>query len=120
MPNAYSEPSVAQNEAKGSARLSTNFARKLALRRPADRQAGFHPEFRQDLLRWIKTDRNTAARIMDLVEAVMRDPFLGIGKPEPLSHGLSGVWSRRVTGEHRLLYVVRDTQIEFLHARYHY
>jgi toxin YoeB len=90
------------------------------LRRIADRHAVFHPEFRQDLLGWIKTDRNTAIRILDLVEAVMRDPFLGIGKPEPLSHGLSGVWSRRVTCEHRLLYIVRDTQIEFLQARYHY
>jgi toxin YoeB len=92
----------------------------LGLRRPADRQAVFHPEFRQDLLNWIKTDRNTAMRLLDLVEAAMRDPFLGIGKPEPLAHGLSGVWSRRITGEHRMLYVVRDSQIEFLQARYHY
>lgn len=90
------------------------------MRRPADRQAVFHQEFRQDLLRWVKTDRNTAMRLLDLVEAVMRDPFLGIGKPEPLSHGLSGVWSRRLTGEHRMLYVVRETQIEFLQSRYHY
>jgi toxin YoeB len=92
----------------------------LGLRRPSDRQAVFHPEFRQDLLRWIKEDRKIAIRILDLAEAVMRDPFLGIGKPEPLSHGLSGTWSRRITGEHRLLYIVRDTQIEFLQARYHY
>jgi toxin YoeB len=92
----------------------------LALRRPAERQAVFHPEFRQDLLDWIKTDRNTAIRVLDLVEAIMRDPFVGIGKPEPLSHRLSGIWSRRVTKEHRLLYVVRDAQIEFVQARYHY
>lgn len=120
MQNVSAEPSVARSGAKEGARLSTNFARKLVLRRTADRQAVFHPEFRQDLLRWIKADRNTAIRIMDLVEAVMRDPFVGIGKPEPLSHGLAGVWSRRVTREHRLLYVVRDTQIEFVQARYHY
>jgi toxin YoeB len=120
MPSASSVLLAGQSEEKEDARLSSNFARKSALRRPADRQAVVHQEFRQDLLRWVKTDRNTAMRLLDLVEAVMRDPFLGIGKPEPLSHGLAGVWSRRVTGEHRLLYVVRDTQIEFLHARYHY
>jgi len=120
MPSAYSVPSVDRSGAKESAKLSSNFARKSALRRPADRQAVFHPEFRQDLHGWIKTDRNTAIRVLDLVEAIMRDPFLGIGKPEPLSHGLAGVWSRRVTREHRLLYIVRNTQIDFLHARYHY
>jgi toxin YoeB len=90
------------------------------LRRPAERQAIFHPEFRQDLLYWVETDRKTAIRLLDLVEAVMRDPFIGIGKPEPLSHRLSGVWSRRITKEHRLLYVVSESKVEFLQARYHY
>ena len=50
----------------------------------------------------------------------MRDPFAGIGKPEPLKHRLSGVWSRRLTQEHRIVYLVRDAQIDFLQARYHY
>jgi len=59
-------------------------------------------------------------RILDLVEAIMRDPFIGIGKPEPMSNALSGTWSRRITREHRLLYIVTDKQIEFLQARFHY
>lgn len=84
------------------------------------REAIFFPEFRQDLQYWIKTDRKLAIRSLDLVEAIMRDPFVGIGKPEPLKHVLSGVWSRRLTQEHRIVYVVKDDRIEFLQARYHY
>jgi toxin YoeB len=96
------------------------------LRRPVDRQAVFFPEFRQDLAFWVKADRSVRAdrsaalRILDLVEAVMRDPFVGIGKPEHLRHVLSGVWSRRITEEHRLLYIVLESRTEFLQARYHY
>jgi toxin YoeB len=90
------------------------------LKRPADRQAVFFPEFRQDLAFWVKADRKVALRILDLVEAVMRDPFVGIGKPEHLRHVLSGVWSRRITEEHRLLYIVLESRTEFLQARYHY
>jgi toxin YoeB len=90
------------------------------LRRPVDRQAVFFPEFRQDLAFWVKADRKVALRILDLVEAVMRDPFVGIGKPEHLRHVLSGVWSRRITEEHRLLYIVLESRTEFLQARYHY
>ena len=90
------------------------------MRKTADRQAVFHPEFRQDLLGWIKTDRNTAILILDLVEAVMRDPFLGIGKPEPLKYHLPGAWSRRIDDEHRLVYLVTEAEIIILAARYHY
>ena len=86
----------------------------------ADRQAVFHPEFRQDLQFWVKTDRKTALRILELVEAVMKDPFDGIGKPEPLKFVLAGCWSRRITQEHRLVYRVSETRIDFLQARYHY
>jgi toxin YoeB len=57
---------------------------------------------------------------MDLVEAVMRDPFVGIGKPELLKNVLAGAWSRRITREHRLVYRVGETEIVFLQARYHY
>jgi toxin YoeB len=63
----------------------------------------FHPEFREDLRHWVGADRGTALRILQLVEAVMRDPFTGIGKPEPLKYILAGVWSRRITQEHRLV-----------------
>jgi toxin YoeB len=80
----------------------------------------FQPEFREDLRYWVETDRKTALRVLDLVEAIMRDPFAGIGKPEPLKYLASGTWSRRLTQEHRVVYVVSDTRIDFLQARYHY
>lgn len=57
---------------------------------------------------------------MDIIEAVMRDPFQGIGKPEPLKYVLAGAWSRRLTEEHRIVYLVRADRIDFLQARYHY
>jgi toxin YoeB len=87
-------------------------------RRP--RAAVFHREFREDLRHWVREDRATALRVLDLAEAVLRDPFGGIGKPEPLRFYLRGCWSRRVTEEHRLVYLVRDDRIDFLQARYHY
>lgn len=86
----------------------------------APRLAVLHPEFITDLRYWVERDRRVAVRAFDLIEAVMRDPFVGIGKPEPLKGVLSGVWSRRLTQEHRLVYLVRDGQIEFLQTRYHY
>jgi toxin YoeB len=57
---------------------------------------------------------------MELLEAAMRAPFQGIGKPEPLKHELAGCWSRRISPEHRLVYRVTNTRIDFLQARYHY
>jgi toxin YoeB len=65
-------------------------------------------------------DRKVALRILDIVEAILRDPFEGIGKPEPLRYLGSGVWSRRITQEHRLVYVVGDDKIDFVQCRYHY
>ena len=88
--------------------------------RAANRQAVFHQEFREDLRYWVKSERNTALRILDLVEATLRDPFEGVGKPEPLRYLLAGCWSRRITQEHRLVYRVGDERIDFLQARYHY
>ena len=88
--------------------------------RKPDRLAVFHPEFRQDLRYWVETNRRVALWVLDLVEAVMRDPFQGIGKPEPLKYILAGAWSRRVTEEHRLVYAVSGDRIDFLQARYHY
>ena len=97
-------------------------AKKTTTRTPerASRLAVFHPEFREDLRFWIRTDRKTSPRVLELIEAVLRDPFEGIGKPEPLKFYLRGCWSRRVTQEHRLVYLVRDAQVDFLQARYHY
>ena len=84
------------------------------------RDAVFHPEFREDLVFWIETDRKTALRAFKLIEAIMREPFTGIGKPEPLNYLDSGAWSRRLTQEHRIVYLVSDDRIDFLQARYHY
>lgn len=86
----------------------------------AEREAVFHPEFRQDLRYWVEADRKTALRILELVEGVLRDPFTGIGKPEPLKYVLRGCWSRRITQEQRLVYRVGERRIDFLQARYHY
>lgn len=85
-----------------------------------EREAVFQPEFREDLRYWVKADRKTALHVLELVEAAMKDPFTGIGKPEPLKFVLAGCWSRRVTQEHRLVYRVRGNRIDFLQARYHY
>jgi toxin YoeB len=68
----------------------------------------------------VKSERSTALRVLELVEAVMRDPFQGVGKPEPLRFLLQGCWSRRITSEHRLVYRVTSEAIDFLQARYHY
>ncbi|MEO8585442.1 MAG: Txe/YoeB family addiction module toxin [Acidobacteriota bacterium] len=84
------------------------------------RLAVFHQEFLEDLRFWVDTNRKTALRALDLVEAVLRDPLEGIGKPEPLRHLHKGAWSRRLTEEHRLVYLVREDRVDFLQARYHY
>ena len=85
-----------------------------------ERLAVFHPEFREDLRFWVETNRRVAFRVMDLVEAVLLDPFSGIGKLEPLKYVLAGAWSRRITEEHRMVYAVSSDRIDFLQARYHY
>ena len=74
----------------------------------------------EDLIYWTRTDRKRALRTLKLVDAVLRDPFEGIGKPEPLRRELSGRWSRRIDSEHRLVYQVTDERVCFLAARYHY
>ena len=84
------------------------------------RDAVFHPEFREDLRYWVETDRKVALRAFTLIEAILRDPFGGIGKPEALKYLAAGAWSRRLTQEHRLVYLVSDDRIDFLQARYHY
>lgn len=88
--------------------------------RHKQRIAVFQPEFREDLRHWVETDRKVALRAFAIIEAIMRDPFTGIGKPEPLKYLSPGTWSRRLTQEHRIVYLVRDERIDFLQARYHY
>ncbi len=85
-----------------------------------DRKAVFQPEFIEDLKYWEKNDRKTALRVIKLIEDILLDPVSGIGKPEPLKYLAPGTWSRRITQEHRIVYLVRDTRIDFLQARYHY
>ncbi len=88
--------------------------------KPRQRIPVFQPEFIEDLQYWVKTNRKTALRALDLVQAILREPFTGIGKPEPLKYLPSGAWSRRLTEEHRLVYLVAEERIDFLQARYHY
>ena len=87
---------------------------------PKTREAVFQREFIEDLRYWVTTDRKIALRAFNLIEAILRDPFSGIGKPEPLKYLAPGAWSRRLTQEHRLVYLVRDERIDFLQVRYHY
>ncbi len=89
-------------------------------RKTEQREAVFQLEFREDIRYWVETDRRTALRILKLIEAVIKDPFRGIGKPEPLKFLGPGVWSRRITQEHRLVYVVGQKRIDFVQGRYHY
>ena len=84
------------------------------------RESVFQPEFREDIKYWVEIDRKTALRIFQLIEAIMQDPFQDIGKPEPLKFLGSGVWSRRITQEHRIVYVVGHERVDFVQARYHY
>lgn len=87
---------------------------------PGKRAAVFQPEFLEDLRFWVETDRKLALRALRIVEAVMRDPFEGLGKPEPLEYLPSGTWSRRLSQEHRIVYLGSRDRIDFLQARYHY
>jgi len=80
----------------------------------------FTPHGWDDYTRWQTTDRSILKRINRLIEDARRDPFDGIGKPEQLRHALSGTWSRRITEEHRLVYLVDGEDLVILQARFHY
>src|SRR5258708_7529623 len=117
----------APGPAKERQRLWQNCARNSGLSRRIKasiqqklRDIAIDPEFLEDLAHWVGTDRRIALKLIDLMQAVMRDPFSGAGKPEPLRHQLSGTWSRRLTREHRLVYVVSDERVYFIQARFHY
>jgi toxin YoeB len=73
-----------------------------------------------DYLYWQKSDKQIAKKINQLIKDIKRDPFNGIGKPEPLKHELSGFWSRRITNEHRLVYEVSENSIGIVSCRFHY
>lgn len=80
----------------------------------------FTPHGWEDYQHWVQTDRATLKRLNRLIDDVLRDPFTGIGKPEQLRHLLAGTWSRRITEEHRLVYLVDGDDVVILQARYHY
>ena len=84
-----------------------------------NRKIIFNKRFREDLRWWFRKDTK-AKKILNLIESTTETPFEGLGKPEPLKHIASDVWSRRITAEHRFVYRVTDRFIEFLQARYHY
>ncbi|MEI6416167.1 MAG: Txe/YoeB family addiction module toxin [Verrucomicrobiota bacterium] len=79
-----------------------------------------HKDFFEDLFYWMRTNQKMALKIMELIEAIRRDPFHGIGKPEPLRHLDKNVWSRRINHEHRIVYYVTGDKILFAQARHHY
>lgn len=74
----------------------------------------------EDYVYWQKTDKKVLNRTNELIKAIMRTPFEGIGKPEPLKHGFSGYWSRRINDEHRIVYKVQDDSLLIAQCRYHY
>lgn len=84
------------------------------------REAVFEPDFLDDLVHWIRTDQKPALRTFKLVNLTLRDPFRGGGKAKPLGKSLGGLWSRRITEEHRLVYKITSNQVRFMSARFHY
>jgi len=74
----------------------------------------------EDYLYWQKNDRKLLARINNLIQDIRREPYSGIGKPEPLKHALTGYWSRRINDEHRIVYKVQDDSVLLAQLRYHY
>lgn len=88
--------------------------------RSRKRSAVVQTECLEDLRYWVDTNRKTALRVLDLMEAVLREPYEGVGKPEHLKHFGGNVWSRRINEADRLVYEVFDDRVEFLQARYHY
>jgi len=74
----------------------------------------------EDLSYWVRKDRRKAEKVLDLMQEIAKDPFMGAGKPEPLKYNLSGCWSRRIDQEHRIVYSVEEKKIRILSCRFHY
>lgn len=86
----------------------------------ADCRIVFSGQGWDDYLHWQREDRKLVKRINQLIRDIQREPFEGVGKPEPLKHGLAGYWSRRINDEHRLVYRIKDGDLLIAQARYHY
>lgn len=80
----------------------------------------FVDESWEDYLYWQQTDKKILQRINDLLKDIARNPFSGIGKPEPLKHKYKGFWSRRINDEHRLIYAIKEKEILIAKCRFHY
>ncbi|MCT7487243.1 Txe/YoeB family addiction module toxin [Aliarcobacter cryaerophilus] len=84
------------------------------------KQVAFEEKAFEDFTNWATQDKKLYTKIIALIKDIKRTPFLGLGKPEPLKHELSGYWSRRINDEHRLVYKVTDTMIIIASCKYHY
>jgi toxin YoeB len=84
------------------------------------RRISFLPRAFDNFVLWASENQKIHARIVQLINDIQRNPFSGIGKPEPLKHKLKGLWSRRITDEHRLIYQITDEQIVIVQCRFHY
>ena len=84
------------------------------------RRISFLPRAFEDFIKWAGDNKKIHTRIAELIRDIQRSPFSGIGKPEPLKHKFKGMWSRRITDEHRLIYEVRDEEIVIVQCRLHY
>ena len=80
----------------------------------------FSREAWEEYLVWQREDPQTAKRIHQLIKEIIRDPYRGIGRPEPLKHALQGYWSRRINAEHRIVYRVVSGDLWIAQSRYHY
>jgi len=84
------------------------------------RRIAFLPQAFEDFNRWSVEDKKIYGKVVDLIKDTLRTPFSGPGKPEPLKHELKGLWSRRITDEHRLVYKVTEEEIVIYSCRFHY
>ena len=84
------------------------------------RRIAFVPAAFEDFTQWSIADKKIYSRIIDLIKYIQRDPFKGLGKPEILKHDLKGLWSRRITDIHRLVYEITDEEIVIIPCKFHY
>jgi toxin YoeB len=84
------------------------------------RNVAFVPKAFENFNQWAIDDKKIYTRVIDLIKDIQRNPFSGIGKPEPLKYELKGFWSRRITDEHRLVYKVNDEEVLVISCKFHY